>query len=82
MNRTLFLLLLLVAGTLSAHRVYVGGGVTVHVGHPYRHWHERVYYGDPWYNPALVIPSGPDCYPGYVEGRPYYYWDPSYYYSY
>lgn len=79
--RWFLLLFISVTSTLLAHHVYVGGGVTVNVGHPYRYWHERVYVGDPWYNPTFVVPVGEEYYyPGYVEGRPYYYWDPHYYY--
>lgn len=49
----------------------------VETGH---HWHDRVYYADPWYHPDHVYIYNGAPYATYYGGYPYYFYDPRFYF--
>lgn len=77
MLRNILLLSIISLGAIGADLQAWRGGVVVEGGH---HWHDRVYYGDPWYHPEHVYIYNGDPYANCYDGYPYYYHDPRFYY--
>lgn len=77
---TIFSLMCLVANLQAHSHTHVSVNVGVGVGYHHGWYHDRVYVTDAWYHPSHVYVYNGDPYAVYYYGRPYYFFDPRFYY--